>query len=52
MPSFNIKDKEAYNKYKNYFDKIIDYINQNKDIFNESDLYFAKSVADTSTYEE
>ena len=52
IPSFNIKDENAYTIYKSYFDKTINYINNNSEIFNELDLYFANNVANSASYED
>lgn len=52
MPFFNIKNEKAFDEYKSYFIKIHDYLNQNKEIFNALDLFFAQAVIYCKNYAE
>ena len=52
MPFFIIKTPEMFNEYKQYFSKILDYINQNKEIFNPLDLFFLNAVLESKNYDE
>ncbi len=49
---FNVKNEEIYNAYKEYFDKSVDYLNENKDIYNEMDLYFANNIANSADFKD
>ena len=52
MPFFNIKNEEMFQEYKKYFTKVHFYLNDNKDIFNVLDLFFADTVCECKNYEE
>lgn len=52
MPQFNITNAETFSEYKAYFMKVVDYINQNAEIFNEADKFIANMVANCQNYAE
>lgn len=51
-PFFKIDNEEKYNFYKEYFKKIEEYLNKNKNIYNELELFFAYNIINTKTFDE
>lgn len=51
MPFFFVNPVK-YIKYKKYFQKIRDYMNTNKEIFNEIDIFFANNILSTKDFDE
>ncbi len=52
LPCFSINSEEKYNIFKNYFKKIKEYMFLHKDIYNELDLFFAKNILYSKSYQD
>lgn len=52
MPFFNIETEEAFMEYKKYFKKVLPYLYQNRDVFNEAEVFIADAVSGCSNYAE
>ena len=50
MPFFIIKSEEMFAEYKKYFTKAMNYLNENKEVFNPLDLFFANSIYECENY--
>ena len=52
LPYFSINSQEKYNIFKNYFVKIEEYLFSHKALYNELDLFFAKNILSSKSYQD
>lgn len=51
-PFFKVDTKAKYDQYKGYFQKILDFLNNHKDMYNEMDWFFVNSILNSDSLED
>lgn len=51
-PFFSVDNDEKYKVYKKYFEKTNEYLFNHQDIYNDLDMFFAKNVLETHSFED